>query len=288
MSESDYKTIVSAAALSAAPAHWVIVDCRHNLADSQAGRNAYIQGHIPGAYFLHLDHDLAGPVNGKNGRHPLPDPAEFEKKLMAIGIGPETQVVAYDDAGGAYAARLWWLLRWLGHEAVAVLDGGFPQWLAGGYPIEVGSRQPLSSSGAVFSTLSHPNENSWVPVEVVMENVQTNKYMLVDARSPDRFRGENETIDPVGGHIPGALNRFFRLNLNEEGRFKSADQLKTEWSELLQGRAPSEIIAQCGSGVTACHNLLALEMAGLQGARLYPGSWSEWCAEPSRPIASGS
>lgn len=207
---------------------------------------------------------------------------------MNLGVGPETQVVAYDDAGGAYAARLWWLLRWMGHETVAVLDGGFSQWLADHYSVETGQRQPASNNIVDVSTLSHPDQDVWFPIEVVESNLQSQTFLLVDARSPDRFRGENETIDPVGGHIPGAINRFFRQNLSEEGLFKSADQLSIEWAEILAGRSPETIICQCGSGVTACHNLLALEMAGFHGAKLYPGSWSEWCAEPARPIAVGA
>jgi len=283
-----YNTIISSAALSAAPPHWVIIDCRHNLADPLAGQRAYEAGHIPGAFFLHLDYDLAGPNTGKNGRHPLPNPDELARKLMNLGVGPETQVVAYDDAGGAYAARLWWLLRWMGHETVAVLDGGFSQWLADHYSVETGQRQPASNNIVDISTLSHPDQDVWFPIEVVESNLQSQTFLLVDARSPDRFRGENETIDPVGGHIPGAINRFFRQNLSEEGLFKSADQLSIEWAEILAGRSPETIICQCGSGVTACHNLLALEMAGFHGAKLYPGSWSEWCAEPARPIAVGA
>jgi len=182
---------------------------------------------------------------------------------------------------------LWWLCRWMGHESVAVLDGGFPQWLAAHYPVESGERKCLSvPSGSAVSTLGEPSKASWVPVEEVVANLTSEEFLLVDARSPDRFRGENETIDPVGGHIPGAINRFFKDNLTQEGKFKTADQLFQEWSGLMNGISPDKMICQCGSGVTACHNLLALEMAGLQGARLYPGSWSEWCAEASRPIAT--
>lgn len=276
------------AALRAAPPHWVVVDCRHNLVDPQAGEHAYESGHIPGAYFLHLDHDLAGAKTGKNGRHPLPDAEPLAKKLMSMGVGPETQVVAYDDAGGAFAARLWWLLRWMGHPSVAVLDGGFPQWQAAQYPIETGKRNPLSHDVEANATSSQVQENDWVSVEEVVANIQTNRLLVVDARSPDRFRGENETIDPVGGHIPGAINRFFKENLLSNGCFKSADQLSMEWSKILAGRSPDSMICQCGSGVTACHNLLALEIAGFQGARLYPGSWSEWCSDPSRPVATAS
>jgi thiosulfate/3-mercaptopyruvate sulfurtransferase len=288
MNENEYHTIIPVAALHAAPSHWVIVDCRHNLSDPHAGEQAYEAGHIPGAYFLHLDRDLAGPRTGTNGRHPLPDPDEFAQKLMAMGVGPETQVVAYDDAGGAFAARLWWLLRWMGHDAIAVLDGGFPAWLAEHYPVETGVRTSVTpSSDPVVSTLGKPNRAYYLNVEEVTANLQTPHLLVVDARSPDRFKGENETIDPVGGHIPGALNRFYKDNLTSLGKFKSAEQLSQEWSELIQGFSPQQIVCQCGSGVTACHNLLALEMAGFQGARLYPGSWSEWCADTTRPVARG-
>ena len=283
-----YNTIISSAALSAAPSHWVIIDCRHNLTDPLAGHRAYEAGHIPGAYFLHLDDDLSGPMTGKNGRHPLPNTDELARKLMSLGVGPETQVVVYDDAGGAFAARLWWLLRWMGHEAVAVLDGGFPQWLADQYAVESGHRQPAVENGVDVSTLNHPIHDQWLPVEAIEANLESQAFLLVDARSPDRFRGENETIDPVGGHIPGAINRFFKENLLADGRFKPADQLSAEWSQLLAGQSAEQLICQCGSGVTACHNLLALEMAGFHGAKLYPGSWSEWCSDASRPIASGS
>jgi thiosulfate/3-mercaptopyruvate sulfurtransferase len=284
----NYYTIISPAALIAAPSHWVVVDCRHQLADPHAGYQAYTSGHIPGAFFLHLDRDLAGPMTGQNGRHPLPDPAVLSQKLMALGVGPETQVVAYDDAGGAFAARLWWLLRWMGHDAVAVLDGGWQHWVAEKYPIETGEREPASGQGSVVSTLGQPIQDFWIPVETVEANLKTQAYLVIDARSPDRYQGENETMDAVGGHIPGAINRFFKENLSENGRFKPAARLLEEWSRLLAGHSAAEVICQCGSGVTACHNLLALEMAGLQGAKLYPGSWSEWCANPARPVIVGA
>jgi len=284
----NYYTIISPAALIAAPSHWVVVDCRHQLADPHAGYQAYTSGHIPGAFFLHLDRDLAGPMTGQNGRHPLPDPAMLSQKLMALGVGPETQVVAYDDAGGAFAARLWWLLRWMGHDAVAVLDGGWQHWVAEKYPIETGERESASGPGSVVSTLGQPIQDFWIPVETVEANLKTQAYLVIDARSPDRYQGENETMDPVGGHIPGAINRFFKENLSEDGRFKPAARLLEEWSRLLAGHSAAEVICQCGSGVTACHNLLALEMAGLQGAKLYPGSWSEWCANPARPVSVGA
>ena len=288
-----HHTIVSAELLQTFHDEWVVFDCRHNLADRDAGRQAYEAGHIPGAHFLHLDFDLAAEPSGSNGRHPLPDPEALAQRLGVLGVGKATQVVVYDDAGGAFAGRLWWMLRWLGHDAVAVLDGGYPQWVAQGWPVESGAdaraqglpvppelgKAPLAGLPIV---LQH---DSWVPVETVLRNLETSECLLIDARAPDRFRGENETIDPVGGHIPGAVNRFFKDNLDASGCFKAPAVLRAEFETLLKGYPPAKVISQCGSGVTACHNLLALEIAGLSGARLYPGSWSEWCANPARPVA---
>ena len=288
-----HHTIVSTERLAESLQDWVVFDCRHNLADRDAGRRAYETGHIPGAHFMHLDYDLASPPSGHNGRHPLPDPEALAQRLGTLGVTPSSQVVVYDDAGGAFAARMWWMLRWIGHDAVAVLDGGFPQWLAESRPIEVGADR--HSQGSVQDgippspapiglpiVLQHDSVASLAAVE---DNILNGKYLLVDARAPDRFRGENETIDPVGGHIPGAINRFFKNNLEADGRFKSPKILRAEWLDLLHGRDASTVISQCGSGVTACHNLLSLEIAGLHGARLYPGSWSEWCADSRRPVA---
>ena len=225
---------------------------------------------------------MSGKKTGKNGRHPLPDIAAFASKMGAIGIDSNKRVIAYDDAGGPYAARLWWLLRWLGHDNVAVLDGGINKWLAEGRPTD---RNLPTARPATF--VATPKNAMTVDADFLMANIKQSTSVVVDARAPERYRGETEPIDPVAGHIPGALNRLFKNNLNADGAFKTAATLKQEFSELLSGKPPSQVINQCGSGVTACHNLLALEIAGLGGSKLYPGSWSEWCADPARPVATG-
>lgn len=261
---------------------WRIFDCRFNLADPPAGRQAYIAGHLPDACFLDLNEDLSGPLSGLNGRHPLPDPQLLADKLGSLGVGSDTQVVAYDDSGGMFAARLWWLLRWLGHDRVAVLNGGFQAWLAGGHPLATDCREPVATT-----FMPKPRSSMRVDANYVHSHLHSPSMLLIDARAPDRFRGENETLDPVGGHIPGAINRFFRDNLDANGCFKAAAQLQEEFGALIKGGDAHHVVHQCGSGVTACHNLLAMEVAGLSGARLYAGSWSEWCADPARPIATG-
>jgi thiosulfate/3-mercaptopyruvate sulfurtransferase len=219
-------------------------------------------------------------MNGSNGRHPLPDPQLLAATLGAAGVSGETQVVAYDDAGGMTASRLWWLLRWLGHDRVAVLDGGIERWVAEGRPLSTASPEVAAARFA-------GSPRDWVATtQEVLADVSNGQFCLIDARSPDRFRGENETLDPVGGHIPGARNRFFRDNLDSEGCFRSAAELRRELLALLAGIDPKQAVMSCGSGVTACHNLLAMEIAGLHDARLYAGSWSEWCSDPARPVAS--
>jgi thiosulfate/3-mercaptopyruvate sulfurtransferase len=259
---------------------WRVFDCRHQLSDVGYGERVYAEGHLPGAFFLHLDRDLSGPMTGVNGRHPLPDVPVLAGKLGAVGVSRQTQVVVYDDAGGMVAGRLWWLLRWLGHERVAVLDGGINQWVKEGRLLTAELPKPVQ---ARFEWVIRPD---WVvTTEEVRANLETDEFCVVDARGPDRFRGENETLDPVGGHIPGARNHFFRDNLDAEGCFRSSAELRREFLGLLAGLAPERAIMQCGSGVTACHNLLAMEIAGLRGARLYAGSWSEWCSDRSRPVA---
>ncbi len=281
---SMYSTLISAQDLSTHinDESWVILDCRHDLMDTNAGSLAYAAAHIPQAQFVHLDQSLSAPkVNTDGvfrGRHPLPDKQQFIQTLHRLGINNDTQVIVYDAHGGMFAARLWWMLRWVGHAAVAVLDGGLPAWNALSLPLT--TDVPLARSGAVTEQTSLVGQ---VDAEAVFANITSAEYTLVDARAADRYRGENETIDPVGGHIPGALNRFFKDNLQSDGRFKTADQLHAEWSALLT--RPEKAIMQCGSGVTACHNLLALEVAGLKGAALYPGSWSEWCSDSRRPVA---
>lgn len=263
---------------------WRIFDCRHDLKQTEYGITAYRRGHIPGALFLHLDRDLSGVANGKNGRHPLPDVAVFGEKMAQCGVGPGSQVVAYDNEGGIFASRLWWLLRWLGHERVAVLDGGLAGWKRARLPLE---EQTPVAPRARFET--HPGSSNQVDADFVLAHLGSEEMLLVDARSPERFRGENETLDPVGGHIPGAINRFYFDNLDDDGCFfKPAAELAAEFKALLAGRDPRRVVQQCGSGVTACHNLLAMEIAGLSGSRLYAGSWSEWCADSSRPVAKGA
>ncbi len=260
----------------------VICDCRHDLTDPEKGRRAYAEGHIPGAHFLHLDETLSGKKTGTNGRHPLPDIDAFANKMGSIGIDGSKQVIAYDDAGAPYAARLWWLLRWLGHDQVVVLDGGINKWLAEGRAVD---RTLPTASPTTFVAMQ--KDGMTVDADFVMANLQKPKAIVVDARAPERYRGDTEPIDPVAGHIPGALNRVFKANLNADGTFKTAATLKQEFNELLAEKPPGQVINQCGSGVTACHNLLAMEIAGRSGSKLYPGSWSEWCADPARPVAKG-
>ena len=228
-----------------------------------------------------FDAFLSAPVGDKTGRHPLPDPASLAARLAACGVGNHSQVVAYDDAGGMFAARLWWMLRWLGHHRVAVLDGGLQAWMAAGLALD---DEPPRSRAATYTLALGPDR---VDTHYVLDHLGRPDMLLLDARSPDRFRGENEVLDPVGGHIPGARNRFFRDNLDARGCFKQASVLREEFAGLLGAHTPRQVVHQCGSGVTACMNLLAMEAAGLTGSRLYAGSWSEWCADPARPVARG-
>ncbi|WP_066731571.1 sulfurtransferase [Cupriavidus sp. D384] len=265
--------------------HVVIIDCSFDLTNPAAGREMYQQDHVPGAFYLHLDNELSGPKTGFNGRHPLPDADLFVARLRALGVDDDTLIVAYDAQGSMYAARLWWLARWVGHGAVAVLDGGKAAWLAAGLPLEPGVTPDPEAPG---NLTRHASLVRTVDAPALMENLTQPALLVVDARAADRFRGENETLDPVGGHIPGAANRFFKDNLAADGRFKPADQLRAEFGQVFGGKAATETVMQCGSGVTACHNLLAMEVAGLTDAALYPGSWSEWCADPKRPVATGS
>lgn len=277
-----YTTLITVEALRDRLNHpdWIVFDVRHDLADVQAGLRAYSAGHIPGAHFLHLDGDLSGPRNGFNGRHPLPDRAAFAQRLATLGVSAGSQVIVYDEQSGMFASRLWWMLRWIGHAQVAVLDGGWKAWIDSAGAIATGSTAPRPAGDLILGEAAA----EVVGATDVLANLGSARRLVVDARAADRFRGENETLDPVGGHIPGACNRPFRDNLAPDGRFKSASQLRAEWLGLLDGWQPSQVIAQCGSGVTACHNLLAMEIAGLPGAALYAGSWSEWCADPARPV----
>jgi thiosulfate/3-mercaptopyruvate sulfurtransferase len=259
---------------------WVLFDCRHDLANPEFGIKAYSESHLPGARFANVDRDLSAPLTGRNGRHPLPDAQSFGRWLGEMGVDATKQVVAYDQAAGAYAGRLWWMLRWLGHERVAVLDGGWSAWVAAGHPVTAEVPRPLPAR------FTPRPRDSWVAANYVASHLDTPRMLLIDARSNDRFHGRNETIDPVAGHIPGARNRFYRDNLDADGRFKSATRLREEFLQILGSSKPGEVVHHCGSGVSACHNLLAMEVAGLGGSRLYPGSWSEWIADRTRPITT--
>ena len=273
-------TLVSTAELAANLAKWRVFDCRHDLLKPELGESQYKEGHIPGALFAHLDRDLSGRKTGTNGRHPLPDPQDFEKWLERTGLTPTDQAVCYDAGPGSMAARLWWMLRWIGHDNVAVLDGGFAKWVKEGREVSVDV--PL------FTPLNYPIKlRTDLAVDVRTVEQKLDKALLVDARAPARYRGEQEPIDPVAGRIKGAKNRFNMDNLTPEGTFKPAATLKHELQSVLQGRSPSEVIHYCGSGVAACHNLLAMEVAGLKGGKLYAGSWSEWARDPTRPQERG-
>jgi thiosulfate/3-mercaptopyruvate sulfurtransferase len=281
-----YQTLISASELKSRAQYLnvVVVDCRHDLTNPAYGREAYAAGHLPQARFAHLDELLSGPKTDAagrfHGRHPLPDRQQFVQAMRDLGINNDTQVVAYDAHGGMYAARLWWLLRWIGHSDVAVLDGGMAAWQALGETLT--SETPAPAAPGNIQDLSSLVKT--VDAQALLDNLKSQTLQVVDARAPDRFRGENETIDAVGGHIPGAKNRFFKDNLQADGHFKSATQLREEWLSVVGD--PQAAVMQCGSGVTACHNLLALEVAGLPGAHLYPGSWSEWSSDPQRPVAT--
>jgi thiosulfate/3-mercaptopyruvate sulfurtransferase len=262
---------------------WRVVDCRFDLAAPDSGRHAWERDHIPGAVYADLERDLSGPRSGRTGRHPLPDAEAMASWLGSAGIDDGVQVVCYDADSGAFAARLWWLLRWLGHDAAAVLDGGYAAWTAAGLPVDAAAPhadpvtfRPRLRDGTLTAEAGeiHPGNPG--------------RGLPVDARSTERFRGESEPIDAVAGHVPGARNRPFARNLEpDSGRWRPPHDLRAEWERLLGGTEPAGVVHLCGSGVTACHNLLAMEHAGLRGSRLYPGSWSEWITDPERPVATG-
>jgi thiosulfate/3-mercaptopyruvate sulfurtransferase len=280
------QTLISAtelAALLAAPARCVLLDCGFDLADTTAGERAYAAGHLPGAQYANLDRDLSGPKAAagqpSRGRHPLPERSLLAATAGRWGIAPGVQVVVYDAQGGPYAARAWWLLQWLGHTEVAVLDGGPAAWLAVGGTLD--NRVPATDAQPPY-----PAAPPALPTITTADLLAGLGHVsLLDARAPERFRGEVEALDPVAGHIPGARNRFFKHNLQADGRFKPAAELRTDFAALLAAGQP--VVQQCGSGVTACHNLLAMAHAGLGVSQLYPGSWSEWCSNPERPVARG-
>ena len=279
--------LIEPAALAAALAapgvsHAVVVDCRHDLLRPDWGRQEYAAAHIPGALFAHLDRDLSGPVTPQSGRHPLPDPSALAAFLGAAGIDAATQVVAYDQDKSPYAARLWWLLRWLGHERVSVLNGGLAAWQAAGLPLQAKVATPEPRQ-----FIARPARVQAISSAQLERELSSGQILLLDARGADRFAGENETIDPVAGHVPGARNQPFALNLESDGRMRPAAGLGAMWRKVLGATPPAQVVAMCGSGVTACHNLLALELAGLHGARLYAGSFSEWIRDPKRKVATG-
>lgn len=263
-------------------ANLVVVDSRHDLANPAWGRDAYLQAHIPGAIFVSIDDDLSAELTGSNGRHPLPTPEQFAQTLEKLGIGNHHRVVVYDQGSTMFAGRLWWMLRWLGHDAVQVLDGGFAQWEKQGYATEAGAgRAPVQAS---FTARVQPQLLR--TVAQTQATLGDDLHLIVDARAPERYRGDVEPMDRVAGHIPGALNRPFALN-QRDGVFKPADELRAEFAALLAGKTADKVIHQCGSGVSGCANVLAMEYAGLQGSALYAGSWSEWSSDPTRPVATG-
>ena len=280
-----YNTLISTDELAErlSDPSFAVFDVRHDLMHPERwGIGEYEKSHIPGAVFLHIDNDLSGPKNGRNGRHPLPTPEAAAALFGRVGIDSTQQVVAYDQSNGVFASRLWWMLRWLGHEAVAVLDGGFAKWTREGRAV---TSEPPESKATTFVVKNvAPTVNS-VGVEA---SLSRHTLLLVDARAPERYRGEVEPMDPVPGHIPGAVNRPASQNVTTEGVFKSPRTLRSEYQALLGGRPHSDVVHYCGSGVTACHNVLAMEIAGFPATRLYPGSWSEWIANPTRPIAKSN
>jgi thiosulfate/3-mercaptopyruvate sulfurtransferase len=281
---NPYTTLIQATELAEAPGRsaWTILDCRFDLAKPGWGEAAYSEGHLPGALYAHLDRDLSSPVTATSGRHPLPDPARFAALAGRWGVDAGTQVIAYDQGNGMYAARAWWLFRWLGHTRVAVLDGGLAAWSAAGLPLTRAIRERETRE-----FIPRPDASRLTDADSLRRALGAGELRLTDARGADRFAGQNETIDPVAGHVPGAINHPFLRNLDEHGRFLSRLALRERWMATLDGRKPAETVAMCGSGVSACHNLLALEHAGLPGARLYAGSWSEWIRDPSRPVTTG-
>jgi thiosulfate/3-mercaptopyruvate sulfurtransferase len=277
-----YRTLIDChtLALHIHDPQWVVVDCRFMLSDPGAGRRAYEAGHIERARYAHLNDDLSSPVTPHSGRHPLPDPQRLAAKLGEWGIDNSKQVIAYDDSFGAMASRLWWLLRWLGHDAVALLDGGLPRWQREG-------RSTTMDLPVVTPATFTPRvrDNLWVDANTVAKAVKQNDWLVMDARAEERFNGEVEMLDSVAGHIPGAINLPFEDNLHVSGRFSSPQELRELYEGLIENVRPEQVIQMCGSGVTACHNILAMEHAGLPGARLYAGSWSEWIRDPARPVA---
>jgi thiosulfate/3-mercaptopyruvate sulfurtransferase len=277
-----FTTLISTAVLALHMDESVVVDCRSKLDDEAWGEEHYRTAHIPGAVYADLNRDLSGPKTGTNGRHPIPDPNTLAHTFGRLGIASGVQVVAYDQDNGMWASRLWWLLRWLGHDAVAVLDGGLSKWIAEGRPTASGVEQQMPR---VFA--GTPRADMTLDVNAVASRLGSREWRLVDARAPERYRGEKEPVDRTPGHIPGAVNHFFGSNVAADGTFRTPEELRAHFAPALGGAAPDHVICYCGSGVTACHNLLAMEHAGIRGPKLYVGSWSEWSADPSRPVERG-
>jgi len=264
---------------------WVIFDCRSHLTDHDAGLKAYQDGHIPNAIFCNLETDLSSAITESSGRHPLPDFENLITKLANWGVDDHTQVVVYDDMGGAFAVRLWWQLRTFGHNKVAVLNGGIPQWIKEEKTIS--TEAPKTSPKTFKASI---DQSAWISSDDILKNLTSKKFIVLDARTPERYRGESEPIDTVAGRVPGSLNRAFQLNLDKNGFFLSEEQLKKQFTDTVKktpDQIPTEIVHLCGSGVTACHNMLAMEIAGLTGSKLYAGSWSEWIRDSKRPIETG-
>ena len=282
-----FRTLVSAPDLAAhlGDAEWLAVDCRFQLADAAWGEREYLTSHIPGASYAHLNTDLSAPLTGTNGRHPLPNPDVLVRTFTRLGIRNGMQVVAYDQDNGMFASRLWWLLRWMGHTDVAVLDGGFKKWTAEHRPVAAGRADRAHGSPALPTPFAGaPRHDMTADVDDVARIVTRGDALLLDARAPERYRGDLEPLDRVPGHIPGAANHFFQDNVDEQGVFRPAAELRERLSAAMGSTPPAQVVCYCGSGVTACQNLLAMEVAGLSGAKLYGGSWSEWSSDPQRPV----
>lgn len=267
----------------------LVFDVRHDLADHLAGRRAYIEGHIPGALYLDNETQLSAVRTGRNGRHPLPRREEFAALMRAQGLTSRTHAVVYDAGNSMFAAHLWWMLRWMGHAQVSVLDGGWQAWIEAGGEVETGQREPAVTEAQAIQGMASAGQPAMpiVDAQAVLANIGHPGFTVLDARAAQRYSGATEPMDAAAGHIPGALNRPFLGNVQADGRFKPPEVLRGEFETLLGSRASSDVVHQCGSGITACHNLFAMELAGLHGSALYPGSWSEWCSDPTRPVATG-
>ena len=292
---NSYELIIEADQLKAIQNDCIILDCRHDLFDHKAGLVAFEQGHIKGAHFCNMETDTAGHHTGTNGRHPLPTRQAWRDRLAAFGLKSDQQLIAYDAHGGQFAVRVWWMARWIGHTNVAVLNGGLPAWLAASGAIEA----RVNKGSAIIATLAEPTNNlstliikastsHYVDADQLALGLKSQSSLLIDARATARYAGIAEPIDPVAGHIPGAINHFYQNNLGADGRFKAPVQLREQFKSVIGTTPPSQVVHQCGSGVTACHNILAMELAGLHGSCLYPGSWSEWCSDPKRAIRTGN